>query len=238
MARINYATLLATGGFAGETFDIAQGPADTGIIDVLLSVGAGALTCDAPHALVSTGALGAAVALDISGMEVETAAEGSMALNGRFFFLSVQNSDIVTNNLTITSSVTINGAASLVIKAQGDYLFTHEEGGKWRANILPLPSEAHATIARIPFLATDWDAGAVKNTIKILQTGVPAAGQVGPHKLKVYHSYNVDIINKDLTPNEMVDVEIQFNADGSILLKKAPKAADFAGVAVIVGSLD
>lgn len=238
MAQINYSHVFAGAGFSGETFDIAAGPADTGIIDVLLSVGDGALTADAPHVLVSTGALGAAVALDISAMEAESVAQGGLALNGRFFYLSVQNSDISTNNLTVTGSTSINGSASLVISSTGDYIFHHTSGGVWRANVLPLPAEKLATIARIPFLATDWDAGAIKNTIVALQTGAPAAGQVGPHSLTVASSYVVQVINTDLTPDELVDVEVQFAANGNITLKKAPKAADFAGVIVIVGSLD
>ena len=58
MAKMNYEHVFSSAGFSGESFDIAQGPANTGVIDVLLSVGNGALTEDAPHALVSTGVLG------------------------------------------------------------------------------------------------------------------------------------------------------------------------------------
>lgn len=240
MAAANYSTILAGAGFAGESFDIAAGPADTGIIDVLLSVGDGALTEDAPHALVSTGALGGARALDLAGAEAESAARGGMALNGRIMYLSVQNSDIATNNITISTSTvggSIDGAASFVIDAAGDYLLHHISAGIWRVNVLPVPGKPLATIARVPFASTVWDAGAVKNTIKILASGVPAAGQVGPHGLIVKPTYVCQIINTDLAQPEIVVVEVQFAADGSITLKKAPKMADFAGVAVIVGSL-
>jgi hypothetical protein len=232
---------MAMGGISGESFDIAQGPAETGIIDVLLSVGHGALTEDAPLVLVSTGALGGARNLDLKGAESESAAKGSMALKGRMFYLSVQNSDIATNNITVkttTAGGTINGAASFVVSSAGDYLLHHVAAGVWRINVLPRPTEAHASIARVTFAAADWDAGATKNSITILQTGAPAAGQVGPHALTVSGSYVVEVINTDLTPDEKVDVEVQYDSvTGNVTLKKAPKAADFAGVAVIIGSL-
>jgi hypothetical protein len=216
---------------------IFDGSPDVDIQNILLKTGAGALTEDAPHVLISTGALGGARSLSISAMEVESVAKGSYPLNGRFFYLSVQNSDILTNDLTITSSATINGAASFIISTVGDYLFHHTKNGIWRVNLLPTPADSTATIARIPFLASDWDAGATKNTIKILQIGSPAAGEVGPHGLTTYGSYVVQVINTDQTPDEMVDVEIQFAANGDVTLKKAG-GLDFAGVAVIVGSLD
>lgn len=241
MAIVQYASMLLAGGISGESFDIAQGPADTGIIDVLLSVGDGVLTEDAPLVLVSTGALGGARILDLKGSESESAAKGSMALKGRMFYLSVQNSDIATNNITIKTTTvggTINGAADLVVSTAGDYMLHHVAAGVWRVNLLPRPAEAHASIARVTFSAADWDAGATKNSITILQTGAPAAGQVGPHSVKISGSYVVDVINTDMTPDEKVEVETQFDAaTGNITLKKAPKAADFAGVAVIIGSI-
>lgn len=239
MAIAHYSHMMAMGGLSVESFDIAAGPADTGLIDVLLSVGDGALTEDIPSVLVSTGALGGARALSLAGAEAESVAKGSMALKGRLIFLSIQNSDIATNNITISGSTSINGQASLVVKSETDYIFQHVAGGVWRANVLPRPSENHATIARIAFASTDWDAGAVKNTIKIIQSGVAGAGEVGPHALLKAGSYVVDVINTDLTPDEKVEVETQFDpATGNITLKKAPKAADFAGVAVIIGSLE
>lgn len=239
MAKIFYEHILAGAGFSGEQFNIAAGPANTALIDVLLSVGDGALTEDAPHVLVSTGALGGARALDISGLEVESAGKGGQALDGRFFYLSVQNSDISgTNTLTISGTTTINGSATFVIDSTGDYLFHHVTGGVWRVNSLPRPEEPIATMTRVPFASTDWDAGATKNTIKILQTGTPAAGEVGPHALTAKPSYVVQVINTDATPDEQVDVEIQFASNGDITLKKSGLGADFAGVAVIVGTMD
>lgn len=221
---------------AGVT--VLNGSADTGIIDVLLGAGNGALTSDAPLVLTSSGALGAARTLDISALEAENAAQGSEALNGRWFYLSVQNSDITAvNSLTISSSATINGAASLVVTSPGDYMFFHQSAGAWRANILPRTSEPLATLARIPFTAADWSAGTL-NEITIIPSGSPAAGQVGPHLLTVSGSYIVQIVNTDLTPDELVDVEVQFDASGNITLVKAQKAKPFNGIALIVGALD
>jgi len=226
MAKMLYEHVLASGGFSGESFDIAQGPANTGIIDVLLSAGvASALTDNAPHVLVSTGALTNANALDISGMEVEAAGAGGVALRGRFFYLSVQNTDIATNNITVTSSATINGLASLVIDHVADYLFHHVSAGVWRVNALPTPGQNFASIVRVPFTTTDW----VSNVLTITQ---------GTHGLAAYDSYIIQIINTDLSPVENVDVEMQFAGSGNITLRKAPRAADFNGIAIIAGTID
>jgi hypothetical protein len=245
MAKLNYEHVYAGAGFSGETFDVCQGPADTGIIDVLLSAGNGALTEDAPHVLISTGAVGAAADLDLKKMEFESAGKGGAALNGRFFFLSVQNSDIDTNPITIKTSTvggTINGTAGatgITIDTTGDYLFHHQSAGKWRMNVLPTPAEALATIARVDFINTDWDAGATKNQIVIKQTGGGGGGEAAlPHGLTIASSYVVQILNTTQSPAEQVDVEIAFAANGDITLKKAPKGGDFSGTAIIVGSLD
>jgi len=237
MAKLNYEHVFSSAGFSGEQFDIAQGPADTGIIDILLSVGDGALTDDAPHVLVSTGALGDSRNLDISGLEAETAAKGGQALDGRFFYLSVQNTDIISNNLTVSGGATINGNASFTIDTEGDYLFHHVSGGVWRCNILPRPDEQLATLARVDFLSTDWDAG-TKDSIDVIQDGTPGAGEVGPHAITSPGPYLVQVVNTDLTPDEIVDVEVQFNGSGVITLKKARKAPDFNGTVVICGTLD
>jgi len=222
---------------AGVT--VFDGSIDTAIQDILLKTGNGALLEDAPHVLESTGALGAARTLDISGMEVELAARGGMDLPGRFFYLSVRNTDVSsTNSITVSAGLTINGAATFVINNTGDYLFHHTKDGAWRVNLLPRPDEQAAVLKRIPFVAADWDAGAVNDTIKVIQTGTAAAGEVGPHEIAAYDSYLVQIINTDLSPNEIVDVEVQFDSNGDVILKKARKAADFAGIVVISGTLD
>jgi hypothetical protein len=241
MAKQFFETVVAYGGFAGETFDIAAGGANTAIIDVLLSAGSGVLTQDAPFALLSSGALFAGgVTLDISAMEVEAGGRGTEAINGRPFILSVQNSNIsATNKITVNGSVTINGIGTLDITSTGDYLFTHLSGGAWIANILPRPAEALATIKRIPFASTVWDAGANKNTILIKQTGAVAPGETVAHGLTVAGSYIVQVVNTDATPDEIVDCEVQIDpSNGNITLKKTGLGADFTGIATIVGSLD
>lgn len=218
---------------------VMDGSADTSLITNLLKAGNGALTCDAPFVLVSTGALSAARTLSIAGLETESAQEGSEAMPGRFFYLSVENSDISNSNkITVSSSATINGAATFEIKAASDYMFYHVANGVWRCNILPKAGENHATIARVPFTAAMWSAGATINQIEIIPSGGLAAGQAGPHGLLVAGSYVVTVINTDLTPDEQVDVETQFAASGLITMVKAAKAKPFNGVAVIVGSLD
>ena len=237
MAKLNYEHVFSSAGFSGEQFDIAAGPADTGIVDVLLSVGDAALTEDAPHVLVSTGALGGSRNLDISGLEAESAAKGGQDLDGRFFYLSIQNTDILTSSITVSGGATINGDASFTIATEGDYLFHHVSAGVWRCNILPRPSEKLATLARVPFVAADWSDGTADH-IKIIQTGTAATGEVGPHDVTVSGAYIVQVINTDLTPDELVDVEIQYAANGDITLRKARRAPEFNGVAIIVGTLD
>lgn len=238
MAKLFYEHVLAGAGFSGETFDIAAGGADLGIIDVLLSAGNGALTENAPHMLLSTGTLFAGgVTLSIAGMEVESVG-GTQALNGRFFYLSVQNGNIGASNITVSGSGTINGAGTFVISSVGDYLFHHSSGGAWRVNYLPRPTEPHATIKRVSFASTVWDADVLNpNTIVITAATAPGLGEVGPHGLVAYSSYVVQVINTDMTPDEQVDVETQFDSSGNITLRKSPKGADFAGIAIIVGSI-
>jgi len=237
MAKLNYEHVFSSAGFSGEQFDLAQGPADSGLIDTLLSVGDGALTEDAPHVLVSTGALGGSRTLDLSGLEAESAAKGGQALDGRFFYLSIQNTDILTNSITVSGGATINGSANYVIQTEGDYLFHHVTGGVWRCNILPRPSEKVATLARVDFLTADWTGGTA-DMIKVIQTGSTAAGEVGPHDITASASYVVQVINTDLTPDELVDVEVQYASNGDITLRKARRAPDFNGTAIIIGTLD
>lgn len=215
-----------------------NGSADTRLISNLLSTGNGVLTTHAPMVMVSTGALGAPRTLSLADMETELVSEGGEALRGRVFFLGVDNTDISTNGITVSSSSTINGAATFVISSTGDYLFQHVAGGVWRCNVMPRPAEKIASLVRIPFAAADWSAGVVKNMIKILQTGAPAAGEVGPHSLTPSGSYLVQVLNTDLSPAEQVDVEIQFDNSGNVTLRKAQKAKPFNGVVVISGSLD
>src|SRR5882672_4348123 len=118
-----YEAIIAQGGFAGQVFDVAQGPTNLDIISVLLSVGNGAITGNAPINMISTGVLGAARSLNITATEQ----------NGRMFFLSVRNTDVTTNNLTVVATTDINGfGPNFVISSQRDFLFVHETGGTWR----------------------------------------------------------------------------------------------------------
>jgi len=237
MAKMNYEHVFSSAGFSGESFDIAQGPANTGVVPVLLSVGNGVLTEDAPHALVSTGALNASRILDITGLEAESVGNGGQALNGRFFYLSVQNTDITSNSITVSGGSTINGVATFVISTKGDYLFHHIASGVWRCNILATPGEGLATFKRLSFVAADWTNGTANNIV-VSQSSGPAAGQIGPHNMTPYDGYLISVLNTSLTPNEYVDVEIHQALNGDITLVKAAKAPAFNGTILISGSLD
>ena len=79
MTKSFFETLLVSGGFAGENFDIAVGPANTRVIDVVLSAGNGVLQIESPLTLRSTGALAVTRTLDLSSVEQD----------GRMLFLSV-----------------------------------------------------------------------------------------------------------------------------------------------------
>jgi hypothetical protein len=217
-----------------------NGTIDTAIIDVLLSAGDGILTTDAPLVLTSTGLLGAARTLSIADLEEESALQGGEALRGRFFYLTITNTDITTTNtLTVTSSGTINEETSFVITSPGDYMFFHISNGAWRCSVMPRPEESIASLIRVPFTAAGWSAGD-KNSITIPQSGTadPAAGEFGPHTIAPFDSYMVQVINTDLTPNEIVDVEVQFALNGNVTLVKAQKARPFNGIALICGTLD
>lgn len=120
-----YETIIAEG-FAGQVFDIAQGPTNTDIISTLLSVGNGTISDNAPVNLISTGVLSAPRSFTVIPAEQ----------NGRVFFLSVRNSDIATNPITVVASTDINsGGASFIISTQVTYLFIHESSGNWRAYV-------------------------------------------------------------------------------------------------------
>ena len=225
-----YEAIIAEGGFAGQVFDVAQGdagsfPENLDIIDVLLSVGNGALTGNAPINMISTGTLGAPRTLNITATEQ----------NGRVFFLSVRNTDITTNNLTVTATTDINGGgASFVISAARDFLFVHESGGTWRAYEQKLNLSNFARVFRATFTALTWSAGTV-NQITIIQTGAPAAGQIGPHGLAVASSYVVQVYRD--SDNRLVDTGVIVNGGtGNITLTKTGLGVDFAGRVIVVGT--
>lgn len=225
-----YEAIIAEGGFAGQVFDVTQGdagsfPDNTDIIDVLLSVGNGVLTGNAPVNIISTGALGGARSLTITATEQ----------NGRFFFLSVRNSDITTNNLTVIASSDINGGgASFVINAARDYLFVHETGGVWRAYEQKFNLSGFARVFRATFSAGTWSAGTA-NRITIVRTGAPAAGEIGPHGLALASSYVVQVYRD--SDNQLVDTGVIVNGGtGNITLTKTGLGANFAGRVIVVGT--
>lgn len=121
--KVFYEAIFAHGGFAGDVFDIAVGPANIDVIDVLLSIGDGTLTQNIPINIISTGLLHANRALDLSGAEQ----------NGKMAFLSIRNTDIAIHNITIMPSGTINGLSSLTVTGPQDYILVHETAGVWRA---------------------------------------------------------------------------------------------------------
>lgn len=151
MTREFYTTIIANGGLAGQSFDINLGPAEPDIIDTLLSVSGGtnpsALQENAPTSLISTGDLSTPKELDLSQIEI----------NGRIFFLSVQNTDLDTNSLTITpSGITgsnINGETSLVVTTPEDYVFIYTVNG-WRAQAVYTPEEKSNLELELEFKAS------------------------------------------------------------------------------------
>jgi hypothetical protein len=193
---------------------------------VILSANGGTtpslLAENAPVSLVSTGALSFPQELDITGVENP----------GRFFFLSVRNSDITTNNLTVTASTSINGGGtSIVCSSAGDFVFVHETGGVWRAYRLSLT--ANARIFRDTFLVADWTGG-VDNRVTIIQTGAPAAGEIGPHGLTIATSYLVQIYRD--SDDEMVDLGIEVDTStGDISLTKTGLGTNFDGRVIVGG---
>jgi hypothetical protein len=228
MAKSFYETIIASGGFAGENFDVAAGPANTGVIDTLLSAGDGTLTEDAPISVISTGLLNAARTLDLTSLE---------AADGRILLLSVRNSDISgVNTLTLLATTSINGfgpTTGFVIDEEKNYWLVHETGGIWRAYEQRLDFGAAAVIFRDTFAAADWTAG-TNNQITILRTGAPAAGEIGPHNLMDADSYVIQVYRD--SDDELVDTGVVVNsATGDITLTKTGLGADFDGRIIVVG---
>lgn len=225
-----YEAIIAEGGFAGEVFDVTVGaggsfPANTAVIDVLLEVGNGTLTGDAPINIISTSLLHAARNLNITNTEQP----------GRVFFLSVRNTDITTNNLTVVATTDINGfGPNFVINRHSDWLFVHESGGTWRAYEQVENASTFARIFRGTFLAATWIAGTA-NQITIVQTGAPAAGQIGPHALAIASSYVVQVYRN--SDNQQVDTGVVIDpVTGNITLTKTGLGANFDGRVVVIGN--
>lgn len=225
-----YEAIIAEGGFAGQVWDVTAGaggsfPDNLDIQDILLEVGNGALTGNAPINLISTGTLGAPRTLNITATEQ----------NGRIFFLSIRNTDITTNNLTIVATTDINGGgASFVVSSPRDFIFVHETGGTWRAYEQKENLSNFARAFRATFLAGTWSAGTA-NRITIIRTGAPAAGQIGPHGLALASSYTVMVFRD--SDNQLVDVGAVVDpVTGNITLSKTGLGANFAGRVIVVGT--
>ena len=125
MAKEFFTTIIASGGFSGESYDANVGPLNLDVIDTLLNTAAPTATLqqNAPINVISTGALGGPKSLSLSSIED----------NGRLLYLSIRNSDIVGNNLTLLPTTAINGTGTLVIGAVTDLILVHETNGTWRA---------------------------------------------------------------------------------------------------------
>lgn len=226
-----YEAIIAQGGFAGQVFDVAQGPTNLDIISVLLSVGNGAITGNAPINMISTGALGGARSLNITATQQ----------NGRMFFLSVRNTDITTNNLTVVATTDINGfGPNFVISSKRDFLFVHESGGTWRAYEQKLDESTTVAIFRTSFAASVWTAG-VANRIRIKQTGAPGAGEIGPHNLAIASTYLVQVYRDDggtEPESELVDLGTRVDStNGDIVLTKTGLATAFDGHVIVSGTM-
>jgi hypothetical protein len=223
-----YEAIIGQGGFAGQVFDVTQGPTTTetpDIIDVLLPTGNATLTGNAPVNIISTGLLGGtARTLFITGMEQP----------GRFFFLSVRNTDLASGALTISPTTSINGSATMVLSAPADYLYVHESGGVWRAYQQSTAEAGEAYVFRATFAAIKWSNGVV-NKITILRTGVAGAGQIGPHLLSLASSYTVQVFRD--SDNQKVDVGVIVDpVTGNITMTKTGLGTDFAGRVIVMGS--
>ena len=93
------------------------------------------------------------------------------------------------------------------------------------ANARPLSERA------IPFVASDWVGG----QIKVIRSGVPAPGQIGPHKLPLAGYYNSSVYAL-LPGNRTKEVGLtilQDRATGDILLIKAGLVPSFNGVVLL-----
>lgn len=225
-----YEAIIAEGGFAGQVWDVTAGaggsfPDNLDIQDILLEVGNGALTGNTPINLISTGTLGAPRSLNITATEQ----------NGRIFFLSVRNTDITTNNLTVVATTDINGGgASFVISSARDFIFVHETGGTWRAYEQKENLSNFARAFRATFLAATWSAGTA-NRITIIRTGAPAAGQIGPHGLALASSYTVMVFRD--SDNQLVDTGVVVDpGTGNITLSKTGLGQNFDGRVVVIGT--
>lgn len=227
MSRSFLETIFLGGGIAGAVFDIAAGPANTAIINTLLSAGDGDLTADTPLFLRSTGALGAPRALTLDDAEDD---------GPRIIFIDFFNTDIAVNNILVSGSVSINGAAVITVSEVSQWILFHVGGGIWYAlRQWPQNTVEGAAIRRLTFASALWAAGTV-NQITITQSAAPGAGEIGPHGLDLSDTYVVQVYDTDGAVSELVGVDTEVDpATGNITLFIAGPGQAFGGTVVIIG---
>lgn len=229
MTKNFYETLRIHGAFETQVFDVAAGPANVGVIDTLLSVGNGQLQVGAPFTLRSTGALGAGRTLDLTAVEAVP----------RTFFFDVFNTDLNPNNLILSPSVSINGAASISISEVSQWILYHVGGGVWYGlRQWPQNTVEGAAVKRLSFAIGVWAAGTADEII-ITQSAGPGPGEIGPHGLDIADSYEVQVYRLAggglmtlLIVQTVVDP-----ATGNITLTIANPGLAFPGTVIIVGDI-
>lgn len=205
MAHEFYTNIIANGGFSGQSFNINQGPAQTDVIDVILSASGGSVPSvlqeNAPISLISTGLLNTPKELDLSQVEA----------NGRLFFLSVQNTDLDTNSLTLVSGSNLNGDASLIITDPDDYVLVYTVNG-WRVQSIYTPEEKSNLELEMEFKASQ-----LSNFKELLYTG---------NNLTTVNTYTdntmtVLLFNKTLsyTGNKLTQTVLTRISDGAVVTK-------------------
>jgi len=205
MAKEFYEAIIASGGFAGETYDLS-GTLNADIISASLAGADGTLTINAPLSLTLDTDIVASRALTLTPAEQD----------GRIFFLKATTVGLGGNVLTVTPSSTINGNATLAISTASEYLLVHRTGGAWDAFALATASAAQ--IYREDLASGLWAAG-TGNEITILQTGAAGAGQGGPHALAIAGSYLVQVYSQ--TDDELKDMGIEVDGTtGNVTLTK------------------
>jgi len=106
------------------------------------------------------------------------------------------------------------------------------------ASRISLLELAQGLAKEVTFAAADWAAG-TPNQVSIIATGIPGAGEVGPHLLPVTgKAYSVSVY-QDGVGSLVLGVDVGLNMDlstGEIILTKTGLAPAFDGRAIITGA--
>ena len=89
------------------------------------------------------------------------------------------------------------------------------------------------------FITTDWTSGANSREIKIIQSGVPGAGELGPHEFTAGVPYAISVF-KDSPAPVIVGVDLEMDISlttGNIILRIAPLSTPFDGRVIISSSI-